>query len=71
MNELVSFFHQTEGIECLTPEQTVTCISCFMNDEEDWTTARRAGMSIPLAEQCRKDLWNAFIFRKQKLSHAL
>ncbi len=71
MNELVSFFNSTRGIECLTPEQTVTCISCFMNDEEDWTIAQRADISIPLAEQCRKDLWNAFVFRKQKLAHVL
>jgi predicted aldo/keto reductase-like oxidoreductase len=47
MNELVSFFHNSRGLESLTPEQTVTCLSCFMQDEETWTTARCAGISIP------------------------
>ncbi|MBR3203609.1 MAG: hypothetical protein IKF60_08490 [Solobacterium sp.] len=65
MNELVSFFHNSRGLESLTPEQTVTCLSCFMHDEETWTTARRAGISIPEAEQCLMDFWNVFSYRKQ------
>lgn len=64
MNELVSFF-QSRGLEALTPEQTVACLSCFMRDEEARTAARCAGISIPEAEQCMTDFWNVFSYRKQ------
>jgi hypothetical protein len=42
----------------------------FMNDEASWTAARKAGITIPHAEQCAADLWNIFSWRKRVLSNA-
>ena len=70
MEELVSLFEHRSGIETLSPEQTVTCLSCFMQDEEPWMTARLADISIPHAEQCMKEFWNVFCYRKQVRAHA-
>ncbi|MBR2761614.1 MAG: hypothetical protein IKD66_10620 [Solobacterium sp.] len=52
------------GICALSPEQTVTLLRCFMEDEETWETARRTGLTLSEAEQCRIELWNIFAARK-------
>ncbi len=58
------------GIAELSPEQTVTILRSFMNDEASWTAARKAGITIPQAEQCVMDLWNIFSWRKRVMSNA-
>ena len=57
------------GIEELSPEQTVSMLFSFMNDEASWTAAQKAGITLPQAEQCVTDLWNIFSFRKQVMSN--
>ena len=63
-------FNVTPGIDALSPEQTVTLLRCFMRDEENWTTARLAGITISEAEQCVRDLWNVFSYRKRQVKNA-
>ena len=58
------------GIAELSPEQTVMILRSFMNDEASWTAARKAGITIPQAEQCVMDLWNIFSWRKRVMSNA-
>ena len=58
------------GIAELSPEQTVTILRSFMNDEASWTAARKAGITIPQAEQCVMDLWNIFSWRKRIMTNA-
>ena len=57
------------GIAELSPEQTVAVLRAFMNDEESWSTAEKAGITVPQAEQCVMDLWNIFSWRKQVMSN--
>lgn len=52
------------GIASLNPEQTVTLLRCFMEEEETWETARKTGLSLSEAEQCRIELWNIFAARR-------
>ncbi len=52
------------GICALNPEQTVTLLRCFMDDEETWETARKTGLTLSEAEQCRLELWNIFAARR-------
>ncbi len=58
-------FYKRGGLSCLTPEQTVLMLRCFMNDEEAWETARKTGVTLAEAEQCRVELWNIFAARKE------
>ncbi|MBR4456658.1 MAG: hypothetical protein IKS32_10650 [Solobacterium sp.] len=69
MEELDQICQNSSGIAALSPEQTVTLLRCFMNDEEMWTTARLAGITITQAEQCTMDLWNVFSHRRRELAN--
>ena len=65
-NLITAGFTRRSGLCGLSPEQTVVMLRCFMNDEENWETARKTGITLSEAEQCRVELWNIFAARKAK-----
>lgn len=69
MNEYEWTIGEESGIAELSPEQTVAVLRAFMNDEESWSTAQKAGITVPQAEQCVMDLWNIFSYRKREMSN--